>query len=47
MVIILDEWLHSMENSASPPLGDKTNTTDGGNQNKQAITIFNSIFYII
>ena len=29
-------WVHSMENSASP------NTTNGGNQNRRAIIIFNS-----
>ena len=34
-----------MENNASPaPLGDKTNTTNGDNQNKRAIIIFNSTY---
>jgi hypothetical protein len=45
MVIVLDEWLNSMENHASPaPLGDKTNITNGGSQNTWAITIFNSMY---
>jgi hypothetical protein len=43
-------WVISMENSGSPaPLSDKTNTTDGGNQNRRAIIIFNSsycLYYI-
>jgi len=36
-------WVHSMENSASP------NTTNGGNQNRRAIIIFNTpycLYYI-
>ena len=33
-----------MESSGSPaPVRDKTNTTNGGNQNKQTIIVFNSM----
>jgi hypothetical protein len=33
--------LISMENRGSPaPLGDNTNTTNGGNQNRRAIIVF-------
>jgi hypothetical protein len=34
-----------MQNGDSPaPLGDKTNTTNGGNQNKRVFIIFNSAY---